>query len=165
MNRVLKAGFLFALVTLLRSAEVHSTQAGPAASVWDRLYYFHAQADRTVWDGVYVDPQADRGEVNFFNHCASCHQGGGEGPILSGEKFFDHLTKEDMMQFTREGGGTKVPRDKLYYKVDILDVYEDVAIVRVETYPYFDYLQLLKDNGRWWIVNVLWTANRANVKG
>lgn len=61
---------------LLRSAEAHS-QAVPAASVWDRLYYFHAQADRTVWDGVYVHPQADRGEVNFANHCASCHQGVG----------------------------------------------------------------------------------------
>ncbi len=89
-HRQAVAGFLFALVMVLRSADAHSTQVGAAAGVWDRLYYFHAQADRTVWDGVYVHPQADRGEVNFFNHCASCHQGGGEGPILSGEKFFDH---------------------------------------------------------------------------
>src|SRR4051794_5503962 len=70
LGRVLKAGFLFALVMMLRSAEAHSTQVVPATSVWDKLYYFHAQADRAVWDGVYVHPQADRGEVNFFNHCA-----------------------------------------------------------------------------------------------
>ena len=90
MVRVLKAGLLFVLVMLLRSAETHSTQVGlPASTVWDRLYYFHAQADRTVWDGVYVHPQADRGEVNFFKHCAACHDGGGAGPILSGGEFSD----------------------------------------------------------------------------
>jgi hypothetical protein len=78
------------------------------------------------------------------------------------EKFFDDLTKDDMIHFTREGRGTAVSRDRLYYKVDILDVYEEVAVVRVETYPYLDYLQLLKDDGQWLIVNVLYTSNRAN---
>ena len=53
---------LFAVVMLLRSAEAHSTHAVPTTSVWDKLYYFHAQADRSAWDGVYVHPQADRGE-------------------------------------------------------------------------------------------------------
>jgi len=79
----------------------------------------------------------------------------------NGEKYFDDLTKEDMVRFTREARGTAVPRDKLYYKVDILDVYEEVAMVRVESYPYLDYLQLLKDDGKWLIVNVLYTSNRA----
>jgi len=77
------------------------------------------------------------------------------------EKHFNDLTKADMLRFTREGGGTAVPRDKLYYKVDILDVYEEVAVVRVESYPYVDYLQLVKDGGQWLIVNVLYTSNRA----
>jgi hypothetical protein len=80
----------------------------------------------------------------------------------SGEKFFNDLTKDDMVRATSEGGGTNVPRDKLYYKVDILDVYEEVAIVRVESFPFLDYLQLLKDDGQWLIVNVLYTSNRAN---
>ena len=81
----------------------------------------------------------------------------------TGEKAFDDLTKDDMVRYTREGGGTAAPRDKLYYKVDILDVYEEVAMVRVESYPYLDYLHLLKDDGQWLIVNVLYTSNRANV--
>ncbi len=80
------------------------------------------------------------------------------------EKYFNDLTKEDMVRYTGDGGGTAVPRDKLYYKVDILDVYEEVAVVRVETYPYLDYLQLLKDDGQWLIVNVLYTSNRTNTK-
>jgi hypothetical protein len=82
----------------------------------------------------------------------------------NGEESFHDLTKDDMIRYTREGVGMDVPRDRLYYKVDILDVYEEVAIVRVETYPYLDYLQLLQDNGQWLIVNVLYTVNRANTK-
>ncbi len=81
----------------------------------------------------------------------------------NGEKYFNDLTKEDMVRATGEGGGTDVPRDKLYYKVDILDVYQEVAIVRVESYPFLDYLQLVKDDGQWLIVNVLYTSNRANI--
>jgi hypothetical protein len=82
----------------------------------------------------------------------------------NGEKALDDLTKEDMVRYTREGGGTAVPRDKLYYKVDILDVYQEVAMIRVETYPYLDYLQLLKDDGQWLIVNVLYTSKRAKTE-
>ena len=39
--------------------------------------------DRTVWDGVYTDEQATRGEALYGEHCARCHgatlQGNGEG--------------------------------------------------------------------------------------
>ncbi len=73
---------------------------------------------------------------------------------------FTDLTKDDMIRDTREGGGSDVPRDKLFYKVDVLDAYEEVAVVRVETYPYVDYLQLLNENGQWLIVNVIYTTNR-----
>jgi len=39
--------------------------------------------DRTVWDGVYTDEQATRGEALYGEHCVKCHgatlQGNGEG--------------------------------------------------------------------------------------
>lgn len=39
--------------------------------------------DRTVWDGVYTDEQATRGEGLYGEHCVRCHgaslQGNGEG--------------------------------------------------------------------------------------
>lgn len=79
----------------------------------------------------------------------------------TGEKYLYHLTKEDIVRFTREGGGTAVPRDKIYYKIDILDIYDDVAVVRAESYPHIDYLQLVRDEGQWLIVTVLQLANRA----
>jgi mono/diheme cytochrome c family protein len=39
--------------------------------------------ERTVWDGVYTDEQATRGEALYGEHCIRCHgatlQGNGEG--------------------------------------------------------------------------------------
>ena len=67
-----------------------------------------------------------------------------------------------MVRYTKEGGGTDVPRDKIYYKIDILDIYDNIAVVRAESYPYIDYLQLVRDGGQWSIVNVLYTTKQAN---
>ena len=51
-----------------------------------------AQTSRTVWDGVYTDDQAKRGEGFYGKECASCHGGeltGGESaPPLAGDSFF-----------------------------------------------------------------------------
>ena len=66
----------------------------------------------------------------------------------TGEKYFLHLTKEDLVRYTSEGGGTDVSRNKIYYKVDVLDIFDDVAVVRAESYPHIDYLQLVKDEGQ-----------------
>jgi len=72
LGKLFKIGFLFIFAMLLRSVG-HSAQGRPAL--------------RTVWDGVYVHPQADRGESNFFMHCAHCHEDGRNGLLLSSEKF------------------------------------------------------------------------------
>ena len=48
-------------------------------------------AGRSVWDGAYSDAQATRGRLLYSANCAECHGatlGGGEGPALSGEKFW-----------------------------------------------------------------------------
>src|SRR5262249_22210483 len=82
LGRLFKIGFLFVCVILLRSALGHSAQSLPAL--------------RTVWDGVYVHPQADRGESNFFMHCVHCHEGGGHGLLLSSEDFFNSWRGETL---------------------------------------------------------------------
>src|SRR6476661_5140950 len=38
-----------------------------------------AQDTRTVWDGVYTEAQAKRGEALYFERCVRCH-----GPMLQG---------------------------------------------------------------------------------
>ncbi len=51
-----------------------------------------AQASRSVWDGVYTDAQAKRGEALFAENCVTCHgpalEGDGEAPPLSGGEPF-----------------------------------------------------------------------------
>src|SRR5580704_17822638 len=45
----------------------------------------------SVWDGIYTDSQASRGEAGYRTNCASCHgvklEGKGEVPALTGRSF------------------------------------------------------------------------------
>ena len=79
--------------------------------------------------------------------------------IQSGEPRFYSLSCEQMVEKTRQGGGTDTPSDKRYYDVSVLDVYGDIASVRANSYDYVDYLHLARSEGRWVIVNVLWASN------
>ena len=76
----------------------------------------------------------------------------------TGAAVFEHFTKEDMVRFTKQGLGKQVPREKIYYKVDITEVFREVAMVRCESALYVDFLQLVYENGRWLIVNVLYAT-------
>ena len=40
-----------------------------------------ADVQRTVWDGVYTEEQAERGAVQYTESCAGCHAAGEIGPI------------------------------------------------------------------------------------
>ncbi|HKQ93542.1 MAG TPA: cytochrome c [Blastocatellia bacterium] len=62
---------------------------------------------RSVWDGVYTEEQAKRGETLYANECASCHRGdtgGEEASALAGPAFlanWDGLTVGDLYQRIR----------------------------------------------------------------
>jgi mono/diheme cytochrome c family protein len=52
-------------------------------------------AGKTVWDGVYTDAQAERGQELYLQRCSSCHGdfldgAGGSGGALSGATFADN---------------------------------------------------------------------------
>lgn len=79
----------------------------------------------------------------------------------SGKEFLHHLSKERMLEITKEGGGSDIPIDSQHYEITILDKYEEIASVKVVAHEYIDYLQLARQNGQWLIVNALWTDNRA----
>jgi mono/diheme cytochrome c family protein len=73
----------------------------------------HAQAT-SIWDGVYTEDQAARGNAGFIAHCASCHGadmgGTGEAPALLGPRFlsdFDGLSLGDLFDRIR----TTMPQD------------------------------------------------------
>jgi hypothetical protein len=79
----------------------------------------------------------------------------------TGAERFSHLSQQDMVTKTQQGGGTDIPAEKRYYEVSVLDVYGDMACVRAESYEYLDYLHLARSEGRWVIVNSLWAYHPA----
>ena len=61
-----------------------------------------ANQDKTVWEGVYTDAQAKRGEALWGEKCAKCHGpdlSGGDAPSLVGSEFsanWDDLSLGDL---------------------------------------------------------------------
>ena len=75
----------------------------------------------------------------------------------TGQERFTHLTKDQMIEFTKRGGGNRVPADKRNIKVTVLDMTKTMAVVRTDCSQFIDYLTLAKGaGGQWKIVNVLW---------
>ena len=61
------------------------------------------KARRTVWDGVYTEAQAARGQMAFGQSCAGCHALSAEGKIpLVGDPFwksFSQKTVSDLLEY------------------------------------------------------------------
>jgi hypothetical protein len=68
----------------------------------------------------------------------------------------ENLSKEQMVSFTRSGGGSSYQGDKTN-TITILDAYKDIATVKTESPEFIDYLHMGKIDGKWVIINVLWT--------
>ncbi len=60
----------------------------------------HAQASRTVRDGVFTNAQAARGQAIFGKQCASCHGDtlkGAQGPPLVGDVFISNWSTQPLL--------------------------------------------------------------------
>ena len=61
-----------------------------SASVGTAMMTAQAPPAKTLWDGIYTDAQATRGNTVFGSTCTNCHTLGTEGNRpLSGQKFWD----------------------------------------------------------------------------
>ena len=67
------------------------------------------ESRRTIWDGVYSEPQAARGERGYAQACGKCHAddllGTTNAPPLAGEPFlgrFDKQTVDDVVLTVRQ---------------------------------------------------------------
>ena len=74
----------------------------------------------------------------------------------SGKGKIDHMSAMSLVQATRKGYGAKTPTDKQQTDVTILDVYGNAASVKLVMHDWVDYLHMVRTEGRWVIVNVLW---------
>jgi hypothetical protein len=66
------------------------------------------------------------------------------------------LSADDMVEGTREGGGSDAGADQRNWTIEALDVRGGVASAVVVSYFYVDYLHLGRFDGTWRIVNALW---------
>ncbi len=74
----------------------------------------------------------------------------------SGKGMIDHFSAMGLVQATRKGGGSRTPTDQRKTDVTILDVTGNAACVKLEMDAWVDYMHMVKTDGRWVIVNVLW---------
>jgi quinoprotein glucose dehydrogenase len=77
-----RSAVVYVSVCLFVQAVIISAQAPSGAT---------ERAGRTVWDGIYTEPQAQRGRGFYAEHCASCHGAnleGAEHRALKGDRFW-----------------------------------------------------------------------------
>ena len=72
----------------------------------------------------------------------------------------DTTTKWEMVDMTKGGGGKNYTGDKKS-TVTIMDVYDNIAMVKCVSPGYVDYLQVGKVKGKWIIINVLWAYRKS----
>jgi hypothetical protein len=73
-----------------------------------------------------------------------------------GTSTLGEMTAAELVAATGRGGGRQTPADRRRTDVRILDVFGNVATVRVDADAWIDYMHLALWNGEWKIVNVLW---------
>jgi len=61
-----------------------------------------------------------------------------------------------LVQNTRAGGGSRTPKDQQQKDVAILDRFNNAAVVKIVASGWVDYLEVVKFEGQWKIINVLW---------
>jgi hypothetical protein len=72
------------------------------------------------------------------------------------------MNAETLVELTRRGGAKETPADKRNISFELLDIRDDIASARIFTVQFNDYLHLVKQEGRWRIVHVLWQPPSPN---
>lgn len=70
--------------------------------------------------------------------------------------WLDTQGKSRLVASTAHGGGSETPLEERRTDVTVLDIFRDAATVRVDAGEWIDYLQLVREDEGWVIVNVLW---------
>lgn len=65
------------------------------------------------------------------------------------------LTAEELIQSTRAAVG-KIPREQWRDSVTVLGVFGNDAVVRIDATTWVDFLEEIKWDGSWKIINVVW---------
>ena len=80
--------------------------------------------------------------------------------LADGSIRLTETTALELVWQVRGGGGSHVPENEQRTEVQILDIFQGVASVRVDAHGWIDYMHIAKFDGGWKIVNVLWEIRR-----
>ncbi|WP_432720694.1 nuclear transport factor 2 family protein [Jeongeupia wiesaeckerbachi] len=69
------------------------------------------------------------------------------------------LSPEGLVFYTAKGTGATSEPGLRRNDVKVLDIYNGMAMVRVDMQDWVDYMQMAKIDGRWQIVNVIWSRH------
>lgn len=84
--------------------------------------------------------------------------------LPTGRQVVRSLTRDQMVEMTRAGGGSKVSPGSRKIAIDVLEVSGDIAVARASSSEYVEYLSLAKCNGQWMIINILWRSQDAQAR-
>lgn len=70
--------------------------------------------------------------------------------------WIDEMGKTKLVGGTQAGYGTRIPEERRRKDVTILDIFRNAASVKVDAADWIDYMHMVRWNGSWVIVNVLW---------
>lgn len=74
----------------------------------------------------------------------------------SGASQLNQMGAAELVEGTRAGYGRRTPPQERQSDVTLLDIFENVASVKVVASEWVDYLHMAKVDDRWVIINVLW---------
>ena len=102
-------------------------------------------------EGFYTS-DAERMERALHPELAKRIVGDPAGP----ESRLQNMTAEQLVDATAGGGAAGIPDEAKKKDVEVLDIYNNIASVRIDAGIWIDYLHVARWNGEWKIVNVLW---------
>jgi hypothetical protein len=141
-----KLGAILALIAAVGT--IHAAPA-PAQTAADSAAIVATALDYI--DGFYSSDAA-RLERALHPELAKRIVGDPAGP----ESRLQNMTAAQLVQATASGGAAGIPEEARREDVSILDVYSNIASVRIDAGVWIDYLHVARWNGEWKIVNVLW---------
>src|SRR5258706_2828763 len=92
--------FLSAQQTINKESAVLKRLSGSALLIMmlAHLTFSQATSNKSIWDGVYSEAQAQRGSVAYRAACSSCHRGdlSGQNGVLTGTTFMNRWREDNL---------------------------------------------------------------------
>ena len=70
--------------------------------------------------------------------------------------FLDDMNAEKLIEATRKGYGKGLPPEQQQKDMVIIEINGNTAVAKLQMRRWYDYLHLIREDGEWRIINVLW---------